>query len=314
MVWINSIVVRKKGWAIALGLLLIGGIVAWLWYDRVRRTAQAETGANDNTLQPRLELSRFDISDIDAESVKINAYILIDNPLPVAFRANSLRYAVLIDSTTVVESRYAKPISLQASDSTTLTLPVTVPLNKLMAVLKRLEKRGQDSTEYAVRATVNLDVPLLGQKTLTLKHSRRMPTVYLPELKVNDIDLGKLSLKQTDLAANVSIRNPNVFPMNITNTRYTISINNELIADGSQPEPILIKKKAITPVVFPVTLKPGKLLGLTTKVLFDKKHTPMNITFRCTIIDKRANPSFKNSKLALNITGTMDEFLKKANE
>ncbi len=295
-------------------MLLIGGIVAYLWYDRVRRTAETETGPYDNTLQPRLELSRFDISDIDAENVKINAYILIDNPLPVAFTANSLSYTVSIDSTTVVESRYAKPISLNASDSTLLTFPMTVPLNKLVAVLKRLEKRGQDSTDYAVRATVNLDVPLLGQKTLTLTNSRRMPAVYLPDIKVEDIDLGKLSLKETDLAAKISIRNPNLFPMSIANTRYTISINNELVAEGSQPEPILIKRKATTPVVFPVTLKPGKLIGLTGKVLFEKKKTPMTITFRCTIVDKRNNPSFKNSKLALNITGTMDEFLRKATE
>ncbi len=303
----------KKGWIIALALLLLGGIVAYLWYDRVRQTAQTETGAYDNTLQPRLELSRFDISDIDAESVKLNAYILIDNPLPVAFKANSLSYSVSIDSTTVVKSRYAKPIGLEANDSTTLMLPMTIPLKTLTAVLKRLEQRGQDSTDYTVRATVDLDVPLLGQKTLTLTHSRQMPTVYLPELIVNNVDLGKLSLKQTDLAANVSIRNPNVFSLNITNTRYTISIDNELIAEGSQPEPILIKKQATTPVVFPVTLKPGKLIGLTNKVLFDKKNTPMTITFRCTILDKRDNPSFKNSKLALNIRGTMDEFLRKAN-
>lgn len=302
---------RKTGWIIALGLLLIGGIVAYLWYDRVRRTAETETGANDNTLQPRLELSRFDISDVGAESVKLNAYILIDNPLPVAFRANSLSYTVSIDSTTVVRSRYAKPISLEATDSTTLMLPMTIPLKKLGAVLKRLEQSGQDSTDYAVRATVNLDVPLLGQKTLTLAHSRRMPTVYLPGIKVNDIDLGKLSLKQTDLAANVSIRNPNVFPLTITDTRYTISIDNELIAEGSQPEPILIKKQATMPVVFPVTIKPGRLAGLTGKMLFNKKDTPMKITFRCSILDKRDNPSFKNSKLALNITGTMDEFVKR---
>lgn len=298
----------KKGWIIALALLLLGCIVAYLWYDRVRRTA--ETGPYDNTLQPRLELSRFDISDIDADNVTLNAYILIDNPLPVAFKANSLSYTVSIDSTMVVKSRYAKPISLAANDNTTLMLPITIPLKKLGAVLKRLEQSGQDSTEYAVGATVNLDVPLLGQKTLTLTHSRRMPTVYLPDIQVNDIDLGKLSLKQTDLAANVSIRNPNVFPVNISNTRYTISIDDELVAEGSQPEPILIKKQATTPVVFPVTLKPGKLAGLTGKMLFNKKNTPMTVTFRCTILDKRDNPSFKNSKLALKITGTMDEFVK----
>jgi LEA14-like dessication related protein len=123
-----------------------------------------------------------------------------------------------------------------------------------------------------------------------------------------------VGLKETDLAMKVNINNRNAFPYKFFDTRYTISIDGEIIAEGYQPDPILINKKAITPVIFPVTLKPGKLLGMTGKMLFDKKDTPMVIDFRCKVIDKEGNNMFKNSKMAVKVEGTMAEFMNAAKE
>ncbi|GAB4054371.1 hypothetical protein [Spirosoma litoris] len=89
-----------------------------------------------------------------------------------------------------------------------------------------------------------------------------------------------------------------------------MSIDGKEIAEGYQPEPILIKKQATTPVLYPVTVKPGQTLRLFPKMLFDKKDTPFLVTLRCKLIDKSGNLSFKNSKMRTVIRGILADFKK----
>ncbi|GAB3891867.1 LEA/WHy family protein [Spirosoma agri] len=300
----------KKGWIIALALLLIGIAGAYIWYSRLKSNAVAEGGPYDNTLKPRLEMSTLSIDDIDDDRIKMTVKMLIDNPLPVGFKASRLSYTILMANTPIVEDTYAKPITIESGDSSYVTLPVTVLNKKLMQVLKTLDRKDIDSTTYTIRSRFDLDIPILGKRTFSPTITRRLPTYYLPKIKIEDIDFGKLGLKRTDVAAKVAITNDNTFAFTFTDTRYTVSIDGKEIAQGYQPEPILIRKQATTPVVFPVTVKPGQSLSLLPKMLFDKKDTPFLVTMSCKLIDKDGNLALKNSKLRTVIRGTLADFKK----
>lgn len=300
----------KKGWIIALLLLLVGGIGAYIWYSRLRSEAESEGGAYDGTLKPRVEMSTLVINSIDDDQVDMTMKMLIDNPLPVGFKASRLRYTVYLAKTPIIEELYEKPIEIKSGDSTFVILPIKLLLKKATAVLKTLDEKDIDSTTYGVRAAFDLDVPILGQRTFTQTLEKRLPTYYIPKIKIEHIDFGKLGLKKMDVAAKVSVENRNRFQYNFTDTHYTVSVDGKQIAEGHQPEPVLIKQQATTPVVFPVTVKPGQSLGLLPKMLFDKKDTPVVITFRCKILDKNNSPMFQNSKFATTIRGTLADFAK----
>ena len=47
----------KKGWSIALSILLIGVIGAYVWFSRLKNRAEREGEAFNDTLKPRLEMS-----------------------------------------------------------------------------------------------------------------------------------------------------------------------------------------------------------------------------------------------------------------
>ena len=302
----------KQGWIIALALLLLGCLGAFIWYNQLKNKAKAEGGAYDGTLKPRLELSRFDLSDVSDEAVKLNMYLLIDNPLPVSFIAKKVDYTIFIDNEEVMRSAYDKTISVKSQDSTLVALPARLEVKKLTSLLKRLDAKHIDSADYRVVSIFALDVPLAGERTFTNTQTKRMPTFHIPEFKVVDIDLGKLGLKTTDVAAKISCLNKNKFPFEIRNTHYSVTIDGKPIAEGDQPQPILIKAQATTPFVLPTTVKPGQSLGLLPKMLFDKKDTKVEVAFRCKIIDKSNNPTFQNSKFASTIRGTLAEFTKMA--
>ncbi|GAB4040331.1 LEA/WHy family protein [Spirosoma gilvum] len=300
----------KKGWIIALVILLLVVAGGYIWYTRLRHEAASEKGPYDNTLKPRLELTRFDITNISDEAVDLNMYMLIDNPLPVGFKASQLDYTVFIANTPVVKDSYKKPIQINAGDSTLIKLPAKLMLKTEMNVLKTLERKGIDSTLYKVNSSFALDIPILGEKTFTTTIERRFPTFFIPKIKIEDIDFGPLGLKRTDVAAKVAITNKNRFPLNITDAHYTVTINGKQIAEGDQPEPILIKPQATTPVIFPVTARPGKTLSVLPRMLFDKKNTPYEVTFRCKLIDRKNDPMLQHSKFASTIRGTLDDFKK----
>lgn len=298
----------KRGWLIALGILLLGAVGAYVWYNRLKREAAAEGGPHDGSLKPRLEMGNITITNIDDDKIDMNVKLLIDNPLPVGFKAKRLNYTILMANTPIVEDSYEKPIEIESGDSTYVTLPMKLLVQKLATVLKTLDKKDIDSTNYTVRSTFDLDVPILGDRTFKSTITKRLPTYYVPEIKVEDIDFGKVGLKRTDVAAKVSVLNKNKFPYNITDTHYSILIDGKQIAEGDQPEPILIKAQATTPVVFPVTMKPGTTLSLLDEMLFKKETTPYVVNFRCKLIDKEGSAAFSNSKLNTQIKGTLADF------
>lgn len=302
----------KKGWIIAIGVLLLLGIGGYVYYNSLKSKAQSEGGAYDGTLKPRLELSRFDLTNVTDESVQMNMHLLIDNPLPVGFKARKVDYTLYINNEEVAKDAYNKTIDVKSQDSTLLSLPATLYTKKMVSVLKRLEAAGTDSTDYRVRTTFDLDVPIAGERTFTVSQSIRGPVVYIPEFKIADIDLGKFVLNRTDVATKIVCTNKNKFSFNITDTHYSVTINGKQIAEGDQPQPILIKQQGSTPFVVPMTVKPGQSLGLLPKMLFDKKDTPVEVAFRCKILDKSANPMFNESKVVTTIKGSLADFIQQA--
>lgn len=295
---------------IAIVIVLVLGIGGYIYYNSLKTKALSEGGSYDGTLKPRLELSRFDLTDVTDESILMNMYLLIDNPLPIGFKARKVDYTLYIDNEEVAKDAYDKTIEVKSQDSTVIALPAKVFTKKLLNVLKRLEAAGTDSTDYRVRTTFDLDVPIAGERTFTVTQSMRAPIYYIPEFKVADIDLGKFGLNKTDVAATIVCTNKNKLPFNITDTHYSVTIDGKMIAEGDQPQPILIKAQGSTPFVVPMTVKPGQSLGLLPKMLFDKKDTPVEVAFRCKILDKSDNPMFKESKIVTTIRGSLADFAK----
>ena len=301
----------KKGLIVVLVLLLLGGIGAYVWYSRLKNNAEAEGGAYDGTLKPRVELSRFDFRNITDDEITMNMYILLDNPLPIALKGTNVDYSFYINDQELVTEKYEKVVEVLAEDSTTIALPAKLAAKKMTAVLEDLDKRGVDSANYRLRISFDMNVPILGEKKIRFDRTQRLPTYHIPEFKVEKINLGKFGFKETDVAAKVLIINKNKFPYNITDTHYTITINGKQVIEGDQPEPILIAKESKTPVVFPLTVEVGKAIGLLPKVLFDKKDTPVEIVFRCKVLDKNKDPTFQKSKFVTTVKGTLAEFMGK---
>ncbi len=291
-----------KKWLVALVVLLLVALGAWLWWRAPSSSLQKET----QKLKPQLTVASLDITDITEDELSATANITLRNNLPIEVTTKRLNYVIYIDSAKVIEDSYNQPITIRSSDTTVIKLPMKVMLAKLAAVLKRFDNQKVDSADYSVKATFEADVPIAGERMFTMNLSKRLPAVRLPKIHMEDLDIGKLGLKNTDLDVSVTMENPNAFPLKMKDASYKLTIDNDdNVMQGKMQEVVSVPAHGSAPVAMQVDMKTMKIPKLGWKMLFNKKGTHFTMNFKCKIMSE--NGLFNNSNMMMNMKGTLDD-------
>lgn len=107
---------RAKYWVpLVLLLFVIGGFLWWRNAHTPAAKGQAAAGKEKGVLgglKPTVSVASVDVTDIDADKIKMNAHILLSNPLPVTLTTQGLDYVIMIDSVTVIKDVYKQPITI----------------------------------------------------------------------------------------------------------------------------------------------------------------------------------------------------------
>ncbi len=94
---------------------------------------------------------------------------------------------------------------------------------KLTNVLKKLENKKADSTDYKIEGNANISFLIFKNKPYQFSFSKRLPLYIIPKLTVEKISFKKVGLKHSEIVLSVQIENPNVFPYNFKQTSYKIN-------------------------------------------------------------------------------------------
>ena len=173
---------------VLLVILLGGGIFAYRWYKATDGNPLAAFK------EPKVELYGFFIKSVNFQRTVADVQILVENNSPVGLDADSLQYEVYIEGTEVTRGSYNRPIHLKASDTTLLTLPITLDNQRLVRTLRGLEGQ-RDSADYTFKAKVFTDLPLLKDKPLQFQFTRKLPVYVIPEIKMLEEQLRKFGAR-----------------------------------------------------------------------------------------------------------------------
>src|ERR1041384_1487087 len=77
-------------------------------------------------LFPKMDSVLVAITELTKEKTKMNVRMRMNNPLPFKISADSITYEFFISDSSVMKSRYRENISLKASDTTWLFVPVVI--------------------------------------------------------------------------------------------------------------------------------------------------------------------------------------------
>ena len=250
-------------WLLLLALFLLAGwffVTLWISYSK-------DDDPNKTFLMPRLQLSVFEVQELDAENITFNAGFLIHNRLPFGFKADSVSYRILIAGKEVSRSTYTKDIRVKASDSTLVSMPVTFRKEAFSLLVNDPNGTNPDSTEYEVLATFY--AKLLFRKEFNIHIKKRLPLIKVPELEVVKLEVDSLRLSGAALVLHTRVKNSNPYDIEAKDIRYELELEDHDILEGSLPGHQIVPAKTVSEISFPLQISvknTGKtLIGLLKK-------------------------------------------------
>jgi LEA14-like dessication related protein len=296
---------KTRGWII-LVVLALGSVWLISWFS--------DKGHNKmDSLKPTVSLQTLSISDIDSDKIKMTSRMLIHNPLPLALNTKRISYELFINNTSVLQTAYAKPLSIQSNDSSEVEIPMALRVKDLTQVLKAMEEKGIDSADYLLKTNFVLDVPIKGNTAFNVSVSKRLPALRLPKVRPEDIDIDKLTWKESKLEVLINVDNPNVFPIRMKDVAYTMTLGEDLALKGTKPGLIDIGAKSTTKIPLQLEVKNKEMLQLIGKTL-GKSDTKFDVTLTADLLTR--SEMIKGGNIAMRTEGTVQEIkevLKKKN-
>lgn len=261
-------------------------------------------------LLPRAELSIVEITSLTAEKTEMTVKVLLKNQLPFSFTADSLQYRIFINGVEVIKSHHKKTITLESSDTSWISLPLTILSHQLKSILNASERKDLDSVEYRLHATFFTDIVV--RKKFDVDINRLLPLIYIPELTSEHIQVDSLNFSRAAILLNVSIKNQNVFPIKAKSIAYKFAIEDHEWIEGIIPGVTDIKEQSITELQIPIRIS-FKEVGRTLFDLLKKgKNVKYNLELRFRIDSE--NHSVMNSKVILKSSGSVKSLMKAVEE
>src|SRR5688500_13284288 len=123
---------KKISFALVLFFLFViatAFLVKFIFYSR-------DSDPYKTFLAPRLVDAEIIITQLTKEKTEMIFKAFVKNPLPFAFRADSISYGFYINGQQVMESFLHDEFRLRKNDSTWLSFPISVNNAKLKTILK----------------------------------------------------------------------------------------------------------------------------------------------------------------------------------
>jgi len=292
--------IRSKAWLWVIIVVVITILILGLW----QRSIIVNYGKKGGS-KPHVSVKKIIVHDIGEDRISMTAQMMVSNPLLIDLKADTLQYQLLINSIKILETEFIKPVDIKPLDSVMISLPIEVRTKPLAKVLNQFEINGIDSADYTLRSKLYFELPIVGKKTYTVNRTQRGPAYRLIKLRIEDVDIEKFRLKHSDLSMSLVVENPNIFGISIRDVDYDLTIGKDFHMEGKVKNTTHLPARSNITLPLKLDVHTKNIPRLAWQVLFEKKHTPYNIKFRCKMVSK--DDTFKDTRLIVTQDGRLDE-------
>jgi LEA14-like dessication related protein len=257
----------------------------------------------EDYIVPEIQLAQMQVTNLTSEKADMNMNMVIDNPAPVGIDIDSLHYVIYIEDNEVVRTTYPDALSIEANDSTNISLPLSLYYDRLESVIQKLEQQGKDSANYKVDATIFSEMALIPKDKLNMSVEKRMPLIRIPEIEIKDLKVNDLGLSGATLNVEALVRNENVFPISFRDMAYSVKIEDNDPVEGHKPGIVHIPAKGSTSITVPAELD---LKEMGKSVLdFFRKGDDVRYNFDMTTEMASDAEIIENSEIKINASGKL---------
>lgn len=204
------------------------------------------------TLKPTAKILDARLTGINFDQADLAFDLVVDNPNPVALNLAGLAYDIKIENQSLVSGNAAKDIKLRADGKTKVEIPISLKFDDLKRLPGKLWHK--DKIAYQLSSTITVNLPIIGNYDIHLVKTDEVPVPKLPNIKLKDVKINKLSLTSAELVTSIEINNPNAFSLALNNFNYKLDINNQSWGQGKITQKHNVPGKGTGIIKIPVKL------------------------------------------------------------
>ncbi len=142
------------------------------YLPRFRRCNTAHKGS-----LPNADVTDIDMKNISTDSITLESAVDIFNPYDHDLPIGAISYRLLSGNKEIASGTIVDPGSIKSNDKTGMLIPVKVPYNFLLTIMKDIGHDGDIDYEWQIGLTMH--IPVVGKFTLPLskKGTFKLPTL-----------------------------------------------------------------------------------------------------------------------------------------
>ena len=206
-----------------------------------------------NIKKPTAEISGITLQNLSIEDADLLFDIKIKNPNPVGVKFAGFDYDLILAENSFLKGDDNSKLDIEANGTGSIQFPLTLNFSDLYATYKNL--KDQDEIDYTLNLGLEVDLPVLGTVRIPISKSDVLPTLKIPNIKLEGINIKKLNLTSADFLVKIDVGNPNKWSLNMNKLNYNLIINDKTWALGEITEQLNLEGKNVNSIEIPFTLK-----------------------------------------------------------
>lgn len=291
----------KKALIIFLAVVVLAVVAYFLL-----RNGNNGSSSSGTFIKPEISLATLKINSIEDGVITMDLSAVVDNKLPIALKVDSLQYEVLMEGTMVAQSSRPDSLNIGASQSSTISLPVTLYQEQINQILQRVENSPDDSVNLQFNTAFFVGIPLK-EGPVDLSFSTKFPFVRQPEFSIEDISIEKFGFDQSEVELLVQVINPNQLSFSLRQTDYDFQVDDKKIAYGQISKATSIPSADTATFLIPFNVNLDEVGENVFNLLFKPNQTNYSISISSTLESK--SDIINNSTIKIKKSGKLQELI-----
>ena len=219
--------------------------------------------------KPTAHVIGVSIRGLSLENVVLLFDVEVQNPYAAGLPLIDLGYSLTSGGTKFLEGTVTPTGSIPARGSQVLQVPATIPFSSLYTTVKGIKPGA--NVPYTADFRIGMDVPLLGKIDVPLSKSGEFPVPAVPQVELNSLAVGKLSLDQMKATAILKIKNTNQFPLDLTRLGVSFALGGLEVGGSKLANPVSLPPGQATTLEIPLSFSPRAVgIGLVNLLKGDQ--------------------------------------------
>jgi len=252
--------------------------------------------------EPTVNLSDTRINKLTFDSAEFMLVMDVQNPNPLPINLSGFDYALNIDGKTLTRGNQTSGVAIKANGRDQVQFPLTIKFSDLASISKSIRTKG--SLPFEIDATIRVNLPVLGIRSIPASYQNRLPVPRPPSVKVTNLTIDKLSFTNAALKLELEVDNPNSFGVDLTRLNYDLAVNGKPWAKSSETNVIKITENSKSRISIPINLDVATMGMALYKTL--NSSSPLKYQLQGNMMLDTTLPLLKNVKMPIKQTGAIN--------